>query len=321
MKYNIEVFPANIEFKSENNILNDALEQSIHLEHSCKNGQCGACEAKVIKGDVIDQNGNCVNKGKILTCLSKAKSHLILEAKYYKELSDIKSMTSPCKVSSFQWLTDDILSLTLRLPPKNRLKYLPGQYIDLSVKGIKRSYSIANAMSEKGDIELQIRRVEGGAMSSFLRENVAINQLMRMEGPKGTFFVRESLKPILFIATGTGIAPVKSMVEDLINKETKRQIHIYWGMRHKDELYCKSLNELAFYHSNVHFIPVLSQDEKWNGKKGHVQDAVLSDFDSLIDYEVYACGSINMISDAKEKFIKKELSENAFHFDAFTASK
>ena len=321
MKYNIEIFPANIEFKSESNILNDALEQSIHLEHSCKNGQCGSCEAKIINGDVIDQNGFLVNKGKILTCLSKAKSHLILEAKYYKELSDIQSMTSPCKVSSFQWLTEDILSLTLRLPPKNRLKYLSGQYIDLSVNGIKRSYSIANAMSEKGDIELQIRRVEGGAMSSFLRENLAINQLMRMEGPKGTFFVRESNKPLIFLATGTGIAPVKSMVEDLINKETKRQVHIYWGMRHENELYCRSLNELASHHSNVYFIPVLSRDEKWNGIKGHVQDAVLSDFDSLIDYEVYACGSINMILDAKEKLIKKELSENAFYFDAFTASR
>lgn len=320
MKYTVEIKPSGLIFQSDGNILEDALAQSINLEHSCKNGECGICEATVINGEVLDQNENIVRTGSILTCCSKANSNIILAAQYYKELSDIKTITSPCKVSSFNWATDDILCVTFRLPPKTKLTYLSGQYVDLSFHGLKRSYSIANSVNENGEIELHIRKVEGGKMSSLLANDLKLNQLMRIEGPKGTFFVRKGHKPIIFIATGTGIAPVNAMVEKLVKNNTSRDMYIYWGMRYQRELYCDKINTLSAKYPNLHFIPVLSRDNEWTGSKGYVQDIVLSDFPSLLNYDVYACGSINMISDAKEKFTERGLDLKAFYSDAFIAS-
>ncbi|MBF4438157.1 CDP-6-deoxy-delta-3,4-glucoseen reductase, partial [Vibrio anguillarum] len=161
---------------------------------------------------VENENGELVTQGHILTCQSKAKSDVVLKANYYPELVDIKQQTISCKVASFEFVTKDIVSIRFRFSPKTIFNYLPGQYVDLSFRGVKRSYSIANAKSKSNELELHIRKVPNGEMSELLFEHLKENQLMRIEGPKGTFFVRDNIKPLIFIATGTGIAPIKAIV-------------------------------------------------------------------------------------------------------------
>ncbi|ELP5730590.1 2Fe-2S iron-sulfur cluster binding domain-containing protein [Vibrio vulnificus] len=321
MLYYIKIQPSGISFQSEENLLNDALAQSLPLEHSCKTGDCGACSAEVLSGQVENENGQVVDKGTILTCQSKARSDLVLKANYYPELARIKTQTLPCKVSKVESVTDDILALTFRLPPTAKLEYLAGQYLDLMFQGIKRSYSIANACSGKNEIELHIRQVPNGKMSSLLFGRVSENQLMRIEGPKGTFFVREGSRPLVFIATGTGIAPVKAMVEQLIAGEDEREIHIYWGMRTYSEIYCQELIHYSQQHTNIKFTAVLSKENHASSQSGYVQDIVIKDFNSLANVDVYACGSVKMISDAKQLFLLNNLSPEAFYSDAFTAAK
>ncbi|HGS4814920.1 TPA: FAD-binding oxidoreductase [Vibrio cholerae] len=321
MPYKIEIQPSGIFFQSEDNLLNDALAQSLPLEHSCKTGDCGACSAEVLSGQVENENGQVVDKGTILTCQSKARSDLVLKANYYPELARIKTQTLPCKVSKVEYVTDDILTLKFRLPPTAKLEYLAGQYLDLMFQGIKRSYSIANACSGTNEIELHIRQAPQGKMSSLLFGRVSEDQLMRIEGPKGTFFVREGSKPLLFIATGTGIAPVKAMVEQLIAADDKREIHVYWGMRTHSEIYCQELNHYSQQYTNIKFTSVLSKENHANSQSGYVQDIVLKDFNSLANVDVYACGSVKMISDAKQLFLLNNLSPEAFYSDAFTAAK
>ncbi|WP_217512891.1 FAD-binding oxidoreductase [Vibrio metschnikovii] len=321
MAYNIEIQPAGVHFQSEGNLLDDALSQLITLEHSCKTGDCGTCNAEVLSGQVENENGQIVDKGTILTCQSKAQSDLVLKANYYPELAIIKIQTLPCKVSKVEYVTDDILTLKLRLPPTAKLEYLAGQYLDLMFQGIKRSYSIANACSGTNEIELHIRKVPQGKMSSLLFGNVSENQLMRIEGPKGTFFVREGTKPLVFIATGTGIAPVKAMVEQLIAAEDKREVYVYWGMRTHLEIYCQDLIHYSQQHTNIKFTSVLSKEKHANSQSCYVQDIVIKDFNSLANVDVYACGSAKMISDAKQLFLLNHLSPEAFYSDAFTAAK
>lgn len=321
MLYTIEIQPAGVYFQSENNLLDDALAQSLPLEHSCKTGACGACGAQVLSGLVQNENGQVVTQGSVLTCQSKALSDVVLQANYYPELASIKTQTVPCKVARVQYLTDDILSLTFRLPPTSRFEYLAGQYVDLSFQGVKRSYSIANACSVLKQIELHIRKVPDGAMSSLLFGSVSDNQLMRMEGPKGTFFVRDGGKPLVFVATGTGIAPVKAMVEQLISTDDQREIHIYWGMRYQSEIYCRELINYALQHANIHFTSVLSQDSNLQSEYGYVQDIVIKNLTSLEPFEVYACGSMKMIDAAKALFIEHGLPSEAFFSDAFTPAK
>ncbi|MDO6764793.1 FAD-binding oxidoreductase [Agarivorans sp. 1_MG-2023] len=321
MLYKVEVLPAGISYQSENNLLDDAISHSMPLEHSCKTGECGVCSANLISGTVQNEHGNTVTKGQILTCQSKALSDVTLKASYYPELAHLKVQTLPCKVASIDHVTDDIMVLTLRFPPSASFDYLPGQYIELSFKGIKRSYSIANAITENKELQLQIRQVTNGKMSQLLFDGLNDNQLMRLEGPKGTFFLRENTKPIIMLATGTGIAPIKAMIEQLVSSEDAREVYVYWGMRFKEELYCKELEEISARYGSIHFHPVLSREQDWNGEKGYVQNVVCDRFPSLENYEIYACGALEMIDDAKNKFLESNLPANAFHSDAFTPAK
>ncbi|QDE30494.1 FAD-binding oxidoreductase [Shewanella polaris] len=321
MTYKIEIMPSGISFESESNILDDAIAQNIYLEYSCKSGDCGVCSADVLSGVVINENGKAVSSGKVLTCKSRAETNITLKANYFPELSNIKQQTIPCKVSSVTYTTDDIVILTFRFPPSLLFEYLPGQYIDLSFNGIKRSYSIANANVTGKGIELHIRKVPNGKMSTQIFGQVKVNQLMRMEGPKGTFFVRDNIKPLILLATGTGIAPIKAIVENLVHSGDEREINIYWGMQYKGELYCTELFALAKAYKHINVTPVLSREETYIGCKGYVQDIVCDTFDSLIKYEVYACGSLSMINDAAKKFKERQLPSDSFHSDAFTPAK
>lgn len=322
MKYNIEIQPADVKYQSEDNLLNDALDSSLPLEHSCKTGDCGICSAEVITGSVKNENGEIVTRGSVLTCQSKALSDVTLKANYYPELVNIKEQTVPCKVANIKYVTQDIIVLTFRFPPTVKFEYLSGQYIDLIYKGVKRSYSIANAKSTSKEVELHIRKVPDGKMSDLIFDQLKENQLMRMEGPKGTFFVKDNAKPLILIATGTGIAPVKAIVEDLVEKQDRRDIHIYWGMQYKSEIYCNALIDFANQHQNIKFTAALSrEDSTGDFYKGYVQDAVIRDYRSLVEYEVYACGSVAMINQAKKLFINSQLPSESFFSDAFTPAK
>ena len=320
MKYNISLKPSEISFVSKECILDDALEQSIPLEHSCKTGDCGVCSAEVISGNVKNENGEIVHQGTVLTCQSKALSDVTLKVNCYLELALFKLQTLPCKVASFEYVTDDIVVLKLRFPPTAKFDFLPGQYVDLNFKGIKRSYSIANSKQVSSGLELHIRKVENGRMSEAVFTDLKQNQLLRIEGPKGTFFIRKDNKPLILVAGGTGIAPVKAMVEELLANQDQRDVHIYWGMNTKNSFYLKVFDELVMQYSHIHYIPVLSGDEQWGGRMGLVHQAVCDDFDSLSGYQVYACGSPLMINVAKESFSEKQLPAEQFFSDAFTPS-
>ena len=321
MTFKIQIQPAGIHFQSEKNILDDAINQSIPLEHSCKTGDCGVCAAVVLSGKIENENGDMVTTGTVLTCQSKALSDATLQVLYHPELIGLKLQTLPCKVADFEYVTDDIMVIKFRFPPTAKFDYLPGQYVDLSFKGIKRSYSIANTKQVSFGLELHVRKVVNGQMSEALFSEMKKGQLMRIEGPKGTFFIRKGEEPLILLAGGTGIAPIKAMVEELIANQDKRDIHIYWGMSSVDSFYLWELDELSVKNKQIHYTPVLSGGDEWNGRTGFVHQAICDDFLSMQNFHVYACGSPVMINAAKAAFLNKGLPSNQFISDAFTPAK
>lgn len=324
MSHIIKIFPSGVEFsgKEDESILDSALTAGIHLEHSCKNGDCGVCESELLTGEAVDSIGRVFGQGeRILTCSCKPKTDLQLQAHYFPELAGQVKKLVPCKVNSSYLVSDDVMKLKLRMPPAANIGFLPGQYVELQYKGVTRSYSIANS-NEKEGIELHIRNVPNGQMSSLIFSDLQENTLMRIEGPCGTFFIRDGNRPIIFLAGGTGFAPVKAMVEHLIQKQTTREIYIYWGMPRAKDFYSTLPNEWSEQFKNIHYIPVVSDDDQtWNGRKGFVHHAIIQDFDSLEPFDIYACGSPVMIDVSKRDFIEKKLSIDNFYSDAFTASR
>ena len=321
--HKIQIYPANIQYQasSETTLLNAALANKCTLEHSCRKGSCGVCVAEILSGLVKDEHGDMVNSGSILTCQSFAHSDTTLKANYFTELTDIECVTAPCKISKLTFMTDDIIALTLRLPPTTKFDYLPGQYIDLISANKRRSYSIANAPTDSKTIELHIRLLEDGDFSRLLK-NATLNQLMHIEGPKGTFFVREAPNPIIFLAGGTGFAPIKAMVEGLLASKSQRDIYIYWGMPQSKSFYSDIAKSWEIESHRLHYVPVLSsEDSTWTGRKGFVHQAVLDDFKDLSPFHVYACGQPLMIKAARDTFVAKGLDKMHFYSDVFVASR
>lgn len=304
-------------------ILEAAKVSNVAIEHSCRSGRCGACSAPILQGETMvvtaeeSLSNSDILSGKVLTCCRSPLTDIYLDIDDLGEIGSLKTLTLPCRIDSIGLLNDDVLGCVLRLPPNSDFVFLPGQYLDLINGDVRRSYSIANAPRRDGKLELQVKRVEQGLMSTTLFSQTKENDLFRIEGPLGTFCYRDDGEEnIILIATGTGIAPIKALLESFLRDERKKNIFVVWGARFKKDLY---LN-LEYLMGNHKLLPVLSRENCDGFFYGYVQDAVLSLGLNLENSSVYACGSEVMINDARDCLIKNGLGAKRFYSDAFVSS-
>lgn len=313
----------------EETILTAAMKSEVALEYSCRTGRCGICKAYLISGDTIalapetSLSPEESAKGYILTCCRGPTSDVKLDIEDLGDLAKYKIKTLPARIDHIKLVSYDVVEVTLRTPPNSLLDYRAGQYIDvIGPKGIRRSYSLANAPREDGKLKLEIRKVEGGQLSQYWFNEAKQNDLLRIEGPLGTFCLRnKSSKNLVLLATGTGIAPVRAILEELSMSVSEggiryEHIFLYWGGRVEEDLYWTP----EFLELPLSFVPVLSRSPHWIGRSGYVQQAVLEDQIDLSDASVYACGSETMIHSAKEVLVAEGLNPRQFYSDAFVSS-
>ncbi|WP_428086286.1 CDP-6-deoxy-delta-3,4-glucoseen reductase [Candidatus Thioglobus sp.] len=315
---------------ADENILDGALSHGLGFVYGCQNGFCGKCKATLIEGEIAYKEGvpsgitpEEIASNMILVCKCQAKTDLSIVATELESIADIEVKTLPCKVDKIEHLNADVAKVLLKIPGSEALQYLPGQYIDLIHPDFEpRAFSIANTAHNSGMIELHVRLIDGGKFTNFVFNEMQEKSLLKIQGPKGSFYLREdSNKPIIMVAGGTGFGPVKAMVEHAIESASERNIHIYWGVRSEQDLYMTLPSKWADEFDNISFTPVLSKaDESWKGRTGYVHEAVLADFDNLVNYEVYACGPPEMVRFAANTFVKKGLFENNFFNDSFDFS-
>ena len=308
----------------DSTIFEAAKKNNIVLEHSCLSSRCRSCMVKVLSGNTINKEVELVlteedkNENFVLSCNAKPLSDLELDIEDLGEITLFEKKIIPSKISVIEKLTDDVIKVVLRIPPNSNFNFNSGQYVNVIKGNLTRSYSIANSSNHKNQLEFFIKNYINGLMSEYFFKEAKINDLLRLEGPIGTFFLRDSsFKNIIFLATGTGIAPIKSILEGLEKSHQlyqNKNLWVFIGARYKNDLFWEPNSETL----NIKYIPVLSrQDNDWNGEKGYVQDIVLKQEIDLENTQVYACGSYNMINSAKELFFKNNLKENNFFSDAF----
>jgi CDP-4-dehydro-6-deoxyglucose reductase, E3 len=319
-------------------VLEAALRQNINLPYGCKNGACGSCKGKVLEGQVThgqhsesamsraDETG-----GATLFCCAHPLSDLLIEAREVQGAGDIAIRKVPCRVNAISRHGSDVAILKLQLPASERFQFLAGQYLEFLLKdGQRRAYSIANAPEQEGPLELHIRHLPGGLFTDFVfaAKDPALKEkdILRFEGPLGSFFLREdSKKPIIFVAAGTGFAPIKSIIEQMQAKKIQRPISLYWGGRRPSDLYMNSLCETwAQDLPDFKYIPVISNalpEDTWDGRSGFVHEAVMTDHPNLKDFQVYACGAPVMVNAARQDFSSQcHLPEEEFFADSFTSA-
>jgi CDP-4-dehydro-6-deoxyglucose reductase len=340
MAFQVTLQPSGHSFTVEpgQKILEAGLAAGLAMPYSCRSGVCRTCIGTVLEGTVglgfvheryLPDSEKA--KGCALLCQATAQSDLVIERTEIDGLAGITVGRVPCRVVSITRPAEDVTILDLRLPMNENMMFLAGQYVDLLLKdGKRRSYSIACPPQPEGvsHVELHIRHLPGGHFTDKLfGGEVKERDVMRFEGPLGSFYLREnSAKPIVMVASGTGFAPIKAMIEYAIRRGIKRPMRLYWGCRAKRDLYRLDLpQKWADEQAGFEFVPVLSEPDAadaWGGRSGLVHQAVMDDFPDLSGHQVYACGAPVMVDAARAGFVAKcGLPEGEFYADSFLTEK
>lgn len=317
-------------------VLDAALAANIVLPYGCKDGACGSCKARVVSGSVEHGPHSSgalkpdeAEQGFALMCCAQPLEDLVVEARVIEGVGDIPLRKMPCRVASIDMAAPDVAVLHLQLPANEQLQFLAGQYIEIILRdGTRREYSMATAPHDAAQIELHIRHMPGGRFTDTVftdaKPPVREKSILRFEGPMGTFFLREdSDKPIIMLASGTGFAPIKAIIEHMRHKDIRRPVTLYWGGRRPQDLYRHDLCEQwASELEHFTYVPVISDalaEDNWTGRTGFVHRAVMEDFPDMSAHQVYACGAPIVVNSAQDEFVSAcALPAEEFYADSFT---
>ena len=337
MSFNVSVLPSGRSFSAnaDETLLAAAIRQGIGLPYGCKDGACGSCKCKMLEGTVTHGahqlkalSAEEEASGFILTCCGVAHSDVVLESRQVTDESAFPIRKMPVRVTSLQRASHDVMVIRLQLPASDMMKYHAGQYVEFLLRdGDRRAYSMANAphtQTETPGLELHIRHMPGGKFTDHVFGAMKEKEILRIEGPYGSFFLREdSDKPLVLLASGTGFAPLKALIEHMQHKNITRPAVLYWGGRRPADLYMHDWMQAKVAEMpHLRYIPVISDalpEDHWTGRTGFVHQAVLEDFSDLSGHQVYACGAPIVVESARDAYSALAgLPAEEFFADAFT---
>ena len=339
MSFNVTVQPSGRTYtaNADEALLAAAIRSGIGLPYGCKDGACGSCKCKKIEGTVV--HGPHQLKalsheeeaaGFILTCCGVAHSDVVIESRQVTDESAFPVKKMPTRLNSFAKASDDVMVIRLQLPVADVFKYHAGQYVEFLLRdGVRRAYSMANAphtQAENPSVELHIRHMPGGKFTDHVFGAMKEKEIMRVEGPFGSFYLREdSTKPMVLLASGTGFAPIKAIIEHMQFKRITRPAVLYWGGRRPADLYMHDwVMARVAEMPHLRYIPVISDalpEDTWTGRTGFVHKAVLEDMADLSAHQVYACGAPIVVDSAQADYLAAGLPAEEFFADSFVTEK
>lgn len=312
-------------------VLAAALRAGLNLPHSCKGGHCASCRARILSGSwaypgerplgITEQEASA---GEVLLCQARALTDLVVEAREMRPAPDVEVKSLPCRIERMERVAADVIAVFLRLPAVEELHFRAGQYLDVMLsEGRRRSFSIASAPADGGLIELHVRRASATGFTGQLFDAMRVGTLLRIEGPLGQFWFRgESPRPAIMVGGGTGYAPLRSMLRQLLATGDRRPLTLYWGARTSSDLYEDHwLRELAASRPGFDYRPVLSEPEPDTSpmvaRAGLVHAAVLADYPEIVGNDVYASGPPAMVEAVRAAFVAHGLPREQLYFDSF----
>jgi len=312
-------------------ILNAALRQGVMLPYSCKNGTCGSCKGRLESGEVfypfhppLALSREEIAAGNTLMCQAEPTGDLVIRAREIEAVRDIHIRKMPARVIEKNLLTPDVMRIKIKLPDAQRLQFLAGQYLEILLSdGKRRAFSIASSPQSEDIIELHIRHVEGGGFTGWVFDELKERDILRIEAPLGTFFIRndQTSRPMIMMGGGTGFAPLKSMIEDLLAHHDKRPLHLFWGVRNRAELYMhQQAQKWAEQHDHIQYSYALSDPHEENQAdcfNGFVHEAVLQQYPELSAFDIYMSGPPAMIDAGRIAFLENGAEQRRIFFDSF----
>ncbi|MDZ7809434.1 MAG: phenol 2-monooxygenase domain-containing protein [Arhodomonas sp.] len=328
----IEPVGEHLEVEDDQSLLDAALRRGLYLPHACCHGLCGTCKVQVLEGEVEDDDASPFalmeferEEGYTLACVAKPLSDVVIEADIEE---DPDAIVQP--VEDYEGTVVDIVDLSptakgVFIELDRDMEFQAGKYINLHLPDIEmpRAFSLANSPSEKRVIELNVRLVPGGEATTYIHEQLAVGDKLHVSGPYGRFFVRKSApEDFIFFAGGTGLSSPKSMILDLLEQGDGRQITLFYGQRHRAELYYHEFfEELAAKHENFTYVPALSEpkpDDDWDGATGFVTDVAHEHFGGRFSgNKAYLCGPPPMIDACLTTLMRGRLFERDIFMEKF----
>jgi CDP-4-dehydro-6-deoxyglucose reductase len=339
MSFNITVQPSGRTYVAEPDeaLLAAAMRSGIGLPYGCKDGACGSCKCKKLEGTIVQGTHQLkalsleeAAQGFILTCCATALTDVVIESRNVTDESAFPIKKMPTRVASLSRASHDVMLMRLQLPAADVFKYHAGQYVEFMLRdGARRAYSMANAphtQAETPQVELHVRHTPGGKFTDHVFSAMKEKEILRVEGPFGSFYLREdSTKPMVLLASGTGFAPIKAMIEHMQFKRITRPAVLYWGGRRPADLYMHDWVQARVAEMpNLSYVPVVSDalaEDAWTGRTGFVHNAVLKDLPDLSRHQVYACGAPIVVDSAQVAYIEAGLPEDEFFADSFVTEK
>lgn len=325
MAFNVSVENTAFRFPCEPNeaVLDAAQRAGLEIPYSCRKGVCGTCKGRVVEGQVRAFAGDALGaaeraEGQVLFCNARPRSDLVIAPRSISKADPFARKTVAARVFRLQRLASDVMLVHLRFPAGIRVKFKAGQHLNLILdSGERRDFSMANPPRESDGAQLHIRHVPGGAFTSYVFDGLKRGDILKAEIPFGDFALRESVKPILFVAGSTGFAPLKSMIEDMLTKKVQRDMTLYWGARRLEGLYSDLPARWAAQHRRFKYVPVLSDVAEAGIRHNLVHRAVLEDHPRLGGFQAYVCGVPVMTEAAGREFLAAGLPADEFFADAF----
>lgn len=339
MTFNITVQPSGRTFTAnpDEAILAAGIRQGIGLPYGCKDGACGSCKCKKLEGSVVHSSHQSKAltaeeeaAGYVLTCCATPTSDVVLESRQVTAADAFPIKKMPVRVINLERASHDVIVLNLQLPANDSFQYHAGQYVEFLLRdGARRSYSMATAPHRQAEgprMELHIRHMPGGKFTDHVFGSMKEKEILRIEGPYGSFYLREDTdKPIILLASGTGFAPIKAIIEHMRHLGLTRPTTLYWGGRRQVDLYQSAwIEEQCAAMPHLRYVPVVSDalpEDGWTGRSGFVHQAVLQDFPDLSGHQVYACGAPIVVESAQRDYVAAGLPEEEFYADSFTSEK
>lgn len=331
MTYSVEVIETGVVFhvEPEEKLLEAATRQGIRIYSECEFGGCGTCRIKVVQGAVqyeddflpMSLSDEEHAEGFAAACQAMLSENIKVSlSNHIDVLPETQELS--LEVAEVCELTQGVRKLVLQGAELTNVPYLPGQYLNILLDdGRSRSFSMSGATAQQGQVQLHVREIEGGRFTQSELPALPVGQRLQVQLPMGTFYYHErDWRPMIFMATGTGIAPIRAILESLLDDEDCPPVHVYWGMRRVEDLYlAQEFEQWASRLCDFNFTPVLSApDSSWTGKTGYIQDAVCADYDDLSEHAFYLCGAPLMIQDARKKLLAQQADSRYIYADAFT---
>ncbi|HWI79853.1 MAG TPA: FAD-binding oxidoreductase [Ramlibacter sp.] len=326
MAYDVHIAGTDLHFpcEAQQNILDAALKAGIEMPYSCRKGVCGNCAGVVASGQVQSPPADAIiEPGQQLFCQCLPLGDVQIVPSAWHRVDPAARKKFSVKVYRNTPAAQDVSVLQLRLPAGQRAKFKAGQYLQLTLAdGSRRSYSMANPPHESDTLQLHVRHVQGGQFTRIVQQ-LKPGDVLQVELPFGSFELREeSVAPMLCVVGGTGFAPVKSLLDDMVKKGIKRPVTLIWGGRDRAGLYLPAAVERwAKALPGFNFIPAVEDAgdaQALGGFHGRVDEAVRTHCAALTGWEVYCCGAPAMVAAVKKVCVdERGLDPHHFFSDVF----